>query len=82
MGVEFTDSTLTYGRYEWIIHFTANNLKDAKNVVELYKKLYEGFFSKIYLLEKMFTAVSSGVTNPENRKIKRFFQSVIYYKII
>jgi len=74
MEVEFTDSTLTHGRYDWIIHFTANNLKDAKNVVELYKKLYEGFFSEIYLVEKMFTAVSIGVTNPEIKRLNDFFK--------
>jgi DNA-binding Lrp family transcriptional regulator len=73
IGVEFTDSFLTHGRYDWIIHFTAKNLNDAKKVVELYKELYEGFLSEINLLEKMFTVVSNGITNPEIKRLNDFF---------
>jgi uncharacterized protein with GYD domain len=40
MGVEFINSIYINGRYDWIISFTANSLKEAKNVVELYNELY------------------------------------------
>jgi len=74
MGVEFTNSILTHGNYDWVICFNANDMSDAKKVVELYRQLYEGFFSEIHLLEKMFNAVSCGVTNPEIDKLNDFFK--------
>ena len=71
---EFTNSILKNGNYDWVICFNANDMSDAKKVVELYRQLYEGFFSKIHLLEKMFNAVSCGVTNPEIKKLNDFFK--------
>ncbi len=43
-------------------------------MVEIYNQLYEGYVSEIHLLEKMFTAVSSGVTNPDIKKLEDFFK--------
>jgi len=68
MGVEFTNSIFTHGSFDWVICFTANDIRDAKSVVEIYNKLYEGFVSEIQLLEKMFCAVSCGITNPDIKK--------------
>jgi len=74
MGVEFINSIYLNGRYDWIICFTANDIRDAKKVVELYNELYEGFISEIHLNEEMFPVLSCGITNPEIKKLKDFFK--------
>jgi DNA-binding Lrp family transcriptional regulator len=73
MGVEYLDSIYTNGYYDWILTFIANDLKSAKKVVELYKKLYGGLFSEIRLNEEMFVVQKCGVDNPEIEKLKDFF---------
>jgi len=73
MGVEYLDSIYTNGYYDWILTFIANDLKSAKKVVELYKKLYGGLFSEIKLNEEMFVVQKCGVDNPEIEKLKDFF---------
>jgi DNA-binding Lrp family transcriptional regulator len=74
MGIEFTNSIFTHGIYDWVICFNATDIKDAKTLVEIYNKLYEGYVSEVHLVEKMFTAVSSGVTNPDIKKLGDFFK--------
>ena len=73
IGVEFINSIYINGRYDWIISFTANSLKEAKSVVELYNELYEGLISEIHLNEEIFTVQNNGIRNPEIKKLKDFF---------
>jgi len=74
MGIEFINSIYINGRYDWIISFTAKNLKDAKNLVELYYKTYGGLISEIHLNEEMFTVQNNGIRNPEIKKLEDFFE--------
>lgn len=74
IGAEITNSIFTNGVYDWIIHFTVSNIQDAKTFVEILNQLYEGYISDINLIEEMFIAVSSGVTNPEIKKLNEFFK--------
>jgi DNA-binding Lrp family transcriptional regulator len=74
-GVDFINSIYLNGRYDYMISFYANNLKDAKKVVELYNQLYPGIVSEIDLHEEMFSVQRSGINNPEINKFKDFFNS-------
>ena len=49
-------------------------LEHAKAFVEEINKLFEGYISEIHLIEKMFSAVSCGVTNPDIKKLNDFFK--------
>ena len=73
-GVEITNSVYTNGDYDWILSFNVNDLTEAKAFVEFFNKLYEGYISEVRLIEKMFTVVSNGVTNPEIEKLKYFLK--------
>ena len=73
-GIEFTNSIFTNGSYDWIIFFNANDIRDAKGFVESFNKLYQGYISETHLIEKMFTAVNCGVTNPDIKKLGDFFK--------
>jgi DNA-binding Lrp family transcriptional regulator len=71
--VEFINSIYLNGTYDYVICFSAKNIRDAKNVVELYYKLYPDIISEIDLHEEMFTVQRSGINNPEIKKFKDFF---------
>ena len=73
MGINFVNSVLLNGHYDWLISFTADNLKDAKNLIELYYKTYEGLISEIHLVEHMFPVLYDGIQNPEIEKLKDYF---------
>jgi hypothetical protein len=53
--------------------FNANDIKAAKGFVEYYNKLYLGHVLDIRLVEVLFSAVRSGVKNPEIEKLNKFF---------
>jgi len=72
-GVDILSSHYTNGNYDWVIIFSANNIKEAKSFEEYYNNLYKGFLSDIHLIEIMFSAVKSGLKNPEIDKLKDFF---------
>jgi DNA-binding Lrp family transcriptional regulator len=73
-GVYIECSFLTHGSYDWVICFSASNIREAKGFVEYYNKLYEGFLSDINLIEIMFPVVRAGVKNPEIDRLNDFFQ--------
>jgi len=72
--IDITNSMFTHGSYDWIIYFNAYDLKQAKQFQEHFNKLYEGFIIETQLIEKLFTVVSCGVTNPEIKKLNDFFK--------
>jgi len=74
-GVEFINSTYLNGKFDYLISFDANDLKEAINVVELYRKLYTGFISEIELHEEIFPVKKDGINNPEINKINDFFNA-------
>jgi DNA-binding Lrp family transcriptional regulator len=71
--IEFINSIYINGKYDWLLCFSAKNIRDAKNVVELYNQIYTDLISEIDLHEEMFTVQSSGINNPEIKKLKDFF---------
>ena len=73
-GIEFINSIFTHGSYDWIIFFNAPDIRIAKGFVETFNKLYEKYLSEVNLIEKMFLAVSCGVTNPDINKLNDFFK--------
>lgn len=72
--VEFINSIYLNGVYEWVICFSAYNIRYAKNVVELFYQLYPDIISEIDLHEEIFTVQSFGINNPEINKLKDFFK--------
>ena len=72
-GIDITNSHYTHGAYDWVICFNAPDLQAAKGYVENYINMYEEIVSDVKLIEIMFSAVNCGVTNPEIKKLKDFF---------
>ena len=73
MGIEFVNSVLINGAYDWLISFTADDIHQAKNLVELYYQKYDGLISEIHLNEFIFPVLYHGIQNPEINKLEEFF---------
>lgn len=73
-GVELINSIYTNGEYDWVINFTATNIKEAKSFVELLTNIFSGYISEMHLLEEMFSASKNGITNPEIERFREFFE--------
>lgn len=73
MGITFINSVLLNGRYDWIISFTADNIIQAKKLVELYYQIYKDLISDIHLNEYMFPVLYDGIKNPEINRLKEYF---------
>ena len=72
--VDFIHSIYLNGKYDWVIFFSAYNLRDAKNVVELYYQIYPEIISEIDLHEGIFAVQKSGLNNPNIEKLKDYFK--------
>jgi len=76
IGAKIITSIYTNGAFDWVIHFNANNIRDAKRFVEDLNKTFEGYVDETTLLEKMFITENCGIQNPEINKLKDFFPDI------
>ena len=70
--VRIEDSLYTHGAYDWIITFSAENIKQAKKFCETLNNFYQGHIGDLQLLETMFPIRRKGILNPEASKLKEF----------
>ena len=72
IGVTIIDSKYLHGEFDWIITFTAQDIKQAKKVQETLNSMYHGYIKKISLLEELFVTRDHGILNPNFERIKDF----------
>lgn len=72
IGVDIICSSYLHGHYDWMLIFTASNIKNAKKFSELLTKEYQHVISEIHLLEDIFSVKKCGVVNPDLEKIREF----------
>jgi len=73
MGVKLITSMFTNGKYDWLIHFNANNIRDAKLFVESLSRIFGEYLDETVLLEKLFMIENCGIPNPEMKKLRDFY---------
>ena len=73
IDVDVICSSYLHGHYDWMLIFTANDIKNAKKFSELLTKEYQHVISEIHLLEDIFSVKKCGVVNPEIEKFREFF---------
>ena len=73
MGIELLSGGFIHGSYDWIVIFTAKNIRDAKKFSELLISTYPNFIHKTELMEYIFILKQSGIANPEIDKLKEIF---------
>ena len=70
--VRIENSLYVQGKYDWMITFNAENIKQAKKFCETLNKIYQGHIKELHLLETMFSIRKQGILNPEAQKLKEF----------
>jgi DNA-binding Lrp family transcriptional regulator len=73
IGVNIDSSYYVYGPYDWIVCFTAENIKTAKKFCEIFISQFEGYLSETHMMEKMFAAKKCGIKNPDIEQLRDFF---------
>lgn len=71
-GVSIENSFYVHGEYDWIITFTAQDIKQAKKFCEILNETYQGHIAKISLEETLFWIRKQRIYNPEAKKLKEF----------
>jgi DNA-binding Lrp family transcriptional regulator len=72
MGVNIIDSKYVHGEYDWIISFTAEDIKQAKKMQEALNTIYHKYIDRVALLEDLFVTRDHGILNPNFDAIKKF----------
>jgi DNA-binding Lrp family transcriptional regulator len=71
-GIIIENSFYVHGEYDWIITFTAQDIKQAKRFAETLNETYQGHISKISLEETLFWIRKQRIPNPEAKKLKEY----------
>jgi DNA-binding Lrp family transcriptional regulator len=71
-GILVDSSFFVHGKYDWVICFTAKNIKHAKKFSDLLQKGYHGYIAEIILLENLFPIRYNGIINPHKELLKEF----------
>jgi DNA-binding Lrp family transcriptional regulator len=69
-GIIIENSLYTHGAYDWVIIFTADDLRQAKRFSELLYVTYPGYIAKVDLMETLFWTRKQRIFNPEAKKFK------------
>jgi len=72
-GVDVIDSSYLHGHYDWMLIFTATDIKNAKRFREFLSMEYHHAISDIHLLEDIFSVKKSNVVNPNVEKLRDLF---------
>lgn len=73
IGVTLISSYYLNGIYDCLVTFLASDLGKAKQLCEIMNKMFTGFVAELSLLEVIFTNRNYGILNPEQVKIKEYF---------
>lgn len=70
--VNIESSYYVHGPYDWMISFTADDIKQAKKLSESINNIFHGYIEDIQILQRMFPVRKLGVDNPSVEQIKEF----------
>ncbi|UCD13679.1 MAG: Lrp/AsnC family transcriptional regulator [Thermoplasmatales archaeon] len=73
LGVNICHNYYLHGHFDWMLFFSAKDIKAAKKFSESINIRYSGFINEMYMVENIFPLKSSGLVNPEINKFKEFF---------
>jgi DNA-binding Lrp family transcriptional regulator len=71
-GVTIESSAYVHGEYDWILTFTAEDIKQAKRFQDALFTLFPGSFEKITILQTLMFIRKQHILNPDRKKLKEF----------
>jgi len=70
LGVHIHASIYLHGFFDWIVFFSASDLKYAKKFSEHFNQIYQNYVGESYLIEQIFPIKLCGIVNPNKKKLK------------
>ena len=72
LGITIESSSYVHGEYDWVLTFTAENIRQAKKFSDSVVALYPSGTEKITILQTLMFVRKHYVLNPERKKLKDF----------
>ena len=72
MGITIESSYYLHGEYDWVIIFTATDLKHAKKFSNILPSKYPGIITEVTLMQILYTQRSHYILNPETEELRQF----------
>ena len=72
MGVHVESSVCVRGFYDYVLCFTAEDIKKARDVCYFFATMFTEYIDELELLETSFVLRKCGIKNPEMEKLKDF----------
>jgi Lrp/AsnC family leucine-responsive transcriptional regulator len=72
LGVTIESSAYIHGEYDWILTFTAKDIKTAKKFCDSLLTLSPGFIEKITIMQTLMFVRKQYILNPDRKKLKDF----------
>lgn len=70
VGVHIYESIYLHGFFDWIVMFTATDIKHAKKFSEQFNRMYHSYVSESFLIEQIFPIKICGIQNLNMKKLK------------
>lgn len=71
-GITIESSAYIHGEYDWLMTFTAKDIKEAKNFSNKLVILYPNLIEKMTILQSLFFVKKHHILNPEREMLKGF----------
>jgi len=72
IGITIESSSYVHGEYDWIITFTAKDIKQAKKFSDSVVALHPGIIEKITIMQTLMFIRKQYILNPDKKKLKEF----------
>jgi len=72
LGITIESSSYVHGEYDWVLTFTAKDIKQAKKFSDSLITLHPGVIEKITIMQTLMFIRKQYILNPEKRKLKEF----------
>jgi len=72
LGINVINSYFAHGEYDWVLIFTAPDIRKAKKFSTVLLNDYPGMATKITLLQLLMTLRSQHILNPNYMKLREF----------
>ncbi len=72
LGITIESSSYVHGEYDWVITFTAEDIKQAKKFSDSLVALHPGVIEKITIMQTLMFIRKQYILNPDKKKLKEF----------
>jgi len=70
LGITIESSSYVHGEYDWVITFTAEDIKQAKKFSNSFVALYPGVMEKTTIMQTLMFIRKQYILNPDRKKLK------------